>query len=205
VKKNTIFSEYNPKITIEVNQKLEFIGKLNFELFESAAVERVLFAETKNDSIKRLIAFQFEEYLPHTKYVYKKRYKDSIRLGNYWFGKENIDVVNKLHVGNFIKKWKGRGLEIEVTYNYLKNKGYIYEDVVLSDYLVYISPDLRYELVIAYYENISNFDLTLKDLQLNNDFTRGIIPIDIDKPFKNKRKVKDLKINMLHSFKVLKD
>ncbi|WP_347922917.1 hypothetical protein [Pontimicrobium sp. SW4] len=204
VKENRIVSDAQPNITIEVDKEYEFIGKLNFVLFNSAEVERYLFAVVENDSIKKMLTFQFEAYLPDNEYTYKKNYNDSILLGDHWFGKENINAVNVLHIRNFIDKWKGKGLEHEVTYGYLEENNYEYEDVVLSDFLVNYASDYRSELVVAYYENMSNFGLQPEKIGLDDKFVR--VTIGGKENSKNdKSPITRLKQNMMNSFKIIKE
>lgn len=205
VKNNLITSNSQPNIKIEVDENFEFIGKLDFVLFNSAEVERYLFAVVENDSIKKMLTFQFEAYLPDNEHTYKKNnYNDSIQLGEQWFGKENVNAVNILHIKNFINKWKGKGLEHEVTYGYLDDNNYFYEDVVLSDFLVNYASDFRSELVIAYYENISNFGLQPEAIGLDNTFVRVTIG-GKDNSKNDKSPINQLKKNMMNSFKVIKE
>ncbi len=205
-KNNKIYSSEKPNITIEVSDEFQYLGKLNFTLFESASVERFLYGVITNDTIKKMIAFQFVMYLPNNEYTYKRTYKDSIKMGAYWFGNYHVNNLDITHIGNFISKWKGKGLEHEVTYNHLEENNFNFEDVILSDSFIYYGSDLRHELVISYYENLSNYNLKMSDLKLKDDFTRAAIPKNIYELSNNSEKFNEI-INfsgqMMGSFNII--
>ncbi len=177
VENNILTSEAKPKLKVKVDGEFQFLGKLDFVLFGSAKVERFLFGVIEDKKIQKMITFQFEEYLPHTNYTYRRRYTDSLSFGGLIFGNHG-QQIGLTHIGNFIKRWQDRGLEHEVTYQYLKEEGYAYEDLILGHSMVYYGPTMRHECIIVYYDNLSNYELKASDLGFDSNIIREGLQID---------------------------
>ncbi|MCP5049185.1 MAG: hypothetical protein GY940_18595 [bacterium] len=203
VKKNILTSKTLPTVKIQVNQSLKYLGKTGFKLNDSAYVERYHFAELKDKRIERILIFQFEHYLKGNDYKYKKKLNNPIKLGGLDFNRSSALT----HVGNFLKKWQGKGTGFEQTYAFFDKKGYTYEDELFVHRLAYTGDDLRHKFLVMYYENLSGLELSLADLRRKPSFTHtalspGFLEMAPERRDKFYR-LREFKTRLFESFKFL--
>ena len=158
---NRIISDMQPRICIEIDRSLHYIGTLKFILQEIADVEVMIFLESDdNQKIQRLFMVQFEFFLdsanePHHRYNYNTPTKliladtiyqtDTRVVPAHLFAGE--DDSDRNHVDEFIKS---KGYQLP----YIEG-----EQLVTQRIMRPLPPDNRAEIILIYKELLSPSDL----------------------------------------------
>ncbi|HEY0050965.1 MAG TPA: nuclear transport factor 2 family protein [Pyrinomonadaceae bacterium] len=164
VNKNKIISQENPIVRIEVDEQLQNVGILNFILKNVARVERYVYASRdENKRIRRLFIAQFEAYLPGVKGGYTFQVINATRLGNF-------DYQTDIGVYNFAERIAANpGAEPEVTKALFDRSGLkADEDYLVARYArITDAVDKRHELILFYFESLSDSGFTRAQLESN--------------------------------------
>jgi uncharacterized protein (TIGR02246 family) len=167
VNKNTIVSLKNPPIRIDVNEQLQNVGILNFQLKNVAQVERYVYTrQDESKRIQRLFIAQFEAFLPDAKGSYKFQVINPTRLGNF-------DYQTDIGIFNFAERIaQSPGAEAEYTKALLdKNNLKADDDFLVAHYARVTSDNGRSELILFYLENLKDLGFTRAELESNGKRT----------------------------------
>lgn len=164
VNKNKIISQENPNVRIEVDERLQNVGILNFILKNVARVERYVYAShDENKRIRRLFIAQFEAVLPGVKGGYTFQVINATRLGDF-------DYQTDIGVYNFAERIAANpGAEPEVTKALFDRSGLkADEDYLVARYArITDAVDKRHELILFYFESLSDSGFTRARLESN--------------------------------------
>src|SRR5215212_3901674 len=84
VENNLLVSTDLPAIKIKVSDRLEYVGRLQFVLYEVAEAEIFVFAEADTQKrLKRWLVVQFEGYLDSNSHTYNYRMPTRIPAGSH--------------------------------------------------------------------------------------------------------------------------
>lgn len=159
--KNTITSQKNPPIRIDVDEQLQHVGILNFPLKGVAQVERYIYARhDESRRIQRLFIAQFEAFLPDIKDSYTFQVINPTRLGSH-------DYQTNIWIYNFAERIaENPGAEAEFTKALLdKNNLKADDDFLVTRYARITSDDKRSELILFYLENLKDLGFTRAELE----------------------------------------
>jgi uncharacterized protein (TIGR02246 family) len=167
VNKNTIVSLKNPPIRIDVDERLQNVGILNFPLKNVAQVERYVYAShDESKRIRRLFIAQFEAFLPNIDDSYKFQVINPTRLGSF-------DYQTDVGIYNFAERIaQNPGAEAEFTKALLdKNNLKADDDFLVARYARITSDDKRSELILFYLENLKDLGFSRAELETNGKRT----------------------------------
>ncbi len=161
VSQQTLKSNALPDITLEVSDKLPYLGEMRFTMTDIARVELFLFAEAIEDVIQRLLVVQFEGYLPDNNFTYQYGAMETVRLGKHDYLTDSsalkFDRVLRHRPEGDIAHWL----------HWLKREGYDYtrfNDVIYQRFVRILDKSARSEMLMLYFENLSLYNLTADDL-----------------------------------------
>jgi uncharacterized protein (TIGR02246 family) len=163
VNKNTILSLKNTPVRIDVDERLQNVGILNFPLKNVAQVERYVYARhDESKRIQRLFIAQFESLLPGAGGTYKFQVVNPTRLGN-------SDYQTDIGVFNFAERiTENPGAEAEHTKALLDKSGLQADgDFLVARFARITSDDKRSELILFYLENLKDSGFTRADIEPN--------------------------------------
>jgi hypothetical protein len=160
VSANTVRSERDPAVTLELPGSVEYVGAARWVLYGLADCEVHVFVDADSAKrVSRLYWIQFEGYLPHISASYNS-YNSPVRvdLGG---GREFI-----VDGGLFRTTTASRpGSDRERVLEMLKAKGYVIPPEMLTRRMVHLpTPDRRKELMIIYAEDLAATGFALADL-----------------------------------------
>jgi hypothetical protein len=160
VSANTIRSERDPAVTLELPASVQYVGAARWVLYGVADCEVHVFVDADSAKrVSRLYWIQFEGYLPHISASYNS-YNSPVRvdLGG---GREFI-----IDGGLFRTTTTSRpGSDRERVLEMLKAKGYDTPPEMLTRRMVHLpTPDRRKELMIIYAEDLAPTGFAIADL-----------------------------------------
>ena len=138
-----------PRVTVQVDAALKYIGSLEFGIRDAAHAERVVFADADaNGNVPRLFIVQFEYMLPDHRGAYDFASSNPVRIGPYDFN----EVVGKYEFAASIKAKPGA--EAELTREFLLQKGLrVDAPLHIARYETTTDQVRRSEMVIFYRED----------------------------------------------------
>lgn len=161
-----IHSKKLPPINIGVANEFKYIGKFAFEIDSLATGERFVFADADQKNVRRLIIFQFEQFLPTTDEIYRYSFDNALVLGNHKFKQNTFAYSNAAALRNSPNR------EGALTATFLTGKGFSVEDeFMLSRYVTLGNADRKSELIIFYIENASTSGHSISEFYDGDDET----------------------------------
>ncbi len=159
VESNTVFSERDPKIKIEVPKTARYIGADRWNLYEIADCEIHVFVEADEEkNIKKYYWIQFESYLPS-----KPEYSYNYRGGNDMLI-AGLDFNVRARFGSTSDPIKS-GSDLERVVNLISASGYkLPADIMNVRFIHLLDNTKRKELMIIYGEDLSPTGLRTTDL-----------------------------------------
>jgi hypothetical protein len=159
IESNTVFSERDPKIKIEVPKTARYIGADRWNLYEIADCEIHVFVEADEEkSIKKYYWIQFESYLP-SKPEYSYSYK-----GGHDMSIAGLDFNVRARFGATSDPIKP-GSDLERVVKLISARGYKLPADIMNVRLVHLLDNTkRKELMIIYGEDLSPTGLRTTDL-----------------------------------------
>ncbi|MEK6408954.1 MAG: hypothetical protein AABN34_18680 [Acidobacteriota bacterium] len=138
-----------PRVTVEVDPALKYIGRLEFDIRDAAHAERVVFADADaKGNVRRLFIVQFESMLPDHQGSYDFASSNPVRIGPYDFN----EAVGKYEFAASIKAKPGA--EAELTREFLAQKGLrVDAPLFIARYETTTDQQRRSEMVIFYWED----------------------------------------------------
>lgn len=165
VEKNTFLSSSNPKIRVEVNKKLKYIGEVPFTIGDQASGVRHLFIRaTRDKNVQQMFLIQREGILPSSDDTYKYRITKPAMLGSFAYQHSVIfeDMAATIR--------EEPGKEADVTQQFLTAHGYVLEpDLVMSRFARPADPEHKHEIIFFCFENLSAYGHRLADFSTGSD------------------------------------
>jgi hypothetical protein len=159
---NTLTSERDPKIALEIKPPVEYVGADRWVLYGVADCEIHVFVEADKDKkVSRLYWIQFEGYLPEIATAKYDGYDSPIRTK---IGGREFIVDGFFYPTN--APYRRPDSDREHVMNLLKAKGYTLPAEMMTRRMVHLpNPDLRKELMIIYAEDLAPTGFTVADLK----------------------------------------
>ncbi len=139
--KQIVISNQNPKIKIEVDSALSFIGSVSFNVDTIGVAEEYIFGEIKNGKLSRIFITHFEYFLPQNKlkFNYPRFRMATIGKQEYlhqiFFGKD----FELFKIKELSELFKSKGLEVEA-------------DWMMNRYVRAVDTDKKHEMILFYLE-----------------------------------------------------
>jgi len=166
VRNNTIISDQLPKINISVAREFKYVGKFPFKIRDIAGGERFVFVDAEKGKVKRMFIAQFEGFFKHIDDFYRYSFKNALTFGAHKFRHNPYAYSNKESHKN---RPKG---ESALTVAFLKEKGYWLEDeLMMYRYITVPDEEKKHELILFYFENISETKHSLAEFYKNDSAT----------------------------------
>ncbi|MFL6301182.1 MAG: hypothetical protein ACJ71N_11320 [Terriglobales bacterium] len=164
VKANRIISRANPPITIKVDKRLRYVGKIDFPLKGIARVERFIFVEPDTGQhVRRMFVAQFEGFLPNNNEIYRYKVKTPVVLGGTEY-QHNTLFYDDAATGSEEPEAESAKTRAFVTAN-----GYALEkQLMMSRFARVVDEAKRHELILFYFENLSASGNDLATLSRND-------------------------------------
>jgi hypothetical protein len=148
--KGAFISGRDPAFTMRIAPELRYIGRIEFDLKETAHVERYHFVSTDGNRVTRMLVLQFAEMLPQTDEIYRWSVKKPMTIG-----------VNVYQFSTFVfsvSKASEKEPEAEVarTQAMLRDKGLELDDqLAVARFARVIGEERRREFIIFYGEPLA--------------------------------------------------
>ena len=150
VRNNELISVDLPKLRLQVDPSLKYVGRAPFNIRNIAVGERFVWAQTdKNMHVRKLFIVQFEGFTPQVKETYRYQMRTPIQLGaneyshNVWFWDSAADHVS------------GKYPDANSSDDLLAAKGYKVDgELAMSRFARIVGEDKRNEIIFFYDENL---------------------------------------------------
>lgn len=188
VENNVFISLDNPKIHVEVDKKLKYIGKVPFQIDNIAGGYRYIFVDAKTDKhIQSMFIIQQEGFFPSSNDTYKYRITTPAKLGNFEY-QHNVFFFD---IDKDIAEDPGK--ESDVTQRFLQSHGYTLEsELAMSRFARSVDLQHKHEIIFFCYENLSSYGHKLADFPEGTDSAeKETIKQKVDQNCYNLFKVKD--------------
>lgn len=138
-----------PRLTVDVDATLKYIGRFDFDIRGIAHGERFMFGDADaNGNIRRLFVVQFESMLETHQGSYDIVLSKPVRLGPHDFN----EVVGRYTFAASIKAKPGA--EADRTRDFLAQKGlHVDAPLVVARYETVTDPQRRSEMLLFYWED----------------------------------------------------
>lgn len=160
VENNMLTSTDLPHLKVQITDAFEYVGRLQFVLYDCADVDLFVFAASDDEQrARRLIMVQFEQFQESNDKTYN--YPSSLRasLGSHDYIRDNF--VTNLQVAVEARPDSDSARAI----NLLRERGYELPDDVISTRFVRMVDDTRRkEVLFSYSEDLGGLGLTAEDL-----------------------------------------
>lgn len=165
VENNVFISLNNPKIQVEVDKKLKYIGKVPFEIDNTAGGFRYVFVDAKpGKHIQSMFIIQQEGFFPSSDDTYKYRITSPAKLGNFEY-QHNVFFFD---MDQDIAEDPGK--ESDVTKRFLQSQGYTLEpELAMSRFARSVDLEHKHEIIFFCYENLSSYGHKLADFPEDKD------------------------------------
>ena len=160
VSENTVVSLEKPRIAIGITKDIPYIGRHPIKIRDVAAGERLVFADTDDGKIKRMLILQFEGFLPHVEDgQYRYNFSGRPEVAGYPFRSNAFSFdLEKTRAEN-------PGNESASTAVFLEEQGLVPPKIwMMWRSLTAELPDRRDELIIFYVETGAGHNMTMADI-----------------------------------------
>lgn len=189
VENNVFISPDNPKVHVEVDKKLKYIGKVPFQIDKIAGGFRYIFVDAKPDKhIQSMFIIQQEGFFPSSDDTYKYRITSPAKLGNFEY-QHNVFFFD---MDKDIAEDPGK--ESDVTKRFLQSQGYTLEpELAVSRFARSVDLEHKHEIIFFCYENLSSYGHKLTDFPEDADSDeKEAVKKKVDQNCYKVFKVKDL-------------
>jgi hypothetical protein len=149
VEGNVFRSQADPKIEVQIDQKVRYVGPVEFQIRAEAKGTRYVFVQADaKKHIERMFVVQQEGFLPGVVDTYKYPIRNPARLGeqDYQHSVGIYDDEQQIR--------ENPGLEADLTRQFLESKGFHLErELVMSRFARPVGNDRRHEIIFFYFEN----------------------------------------------------
>ena len=138
----------DPKLIIDVDPTLKFVGSLAFDIRDAAHADRIIFADADaTGSVRRLWIAQFERMLPQHVGAYDSKRNNPIQIGPLTFDQ----AVGRYSFAASIASKPGG--EAEKTKQFLLERSmHVDADLLVARFETLTDPKNRSELIVFYWE-----------------------------------------------------
>lgn len=152
VDNNMLTSETQPAIKLRVDPALEYVGRLNFTIYDVADAEVFLFAEAEEPRrLKRWLIVQFESYLPDNSHTYDYPEEGLTQLGSH----DYITDYYAFAPGQLFAN-SAPDSDVAHTYGLLHEKGYVLpSEAVRVRFVRLLDEARRSEVLLIYTEDLA--------------------------------------------------
>jgi hypothetical protein len=159
VEGSTIISTGSPTLRMAVDPALKYIGRFSFTIGDIAGGERLIFAETKEKVVHRMLIVQFESILPQSEEVYRYDISDGIALG----GRKYRHSVFAFSSSEAAKENPKN--EAALTAKFFNERGYeVADDLIASRFATHGGERERDEMIIFYQKPLSSTGHRMSEL-----------------------------------------
>jgi pimeloyl-ACP methyl ester carboxylesterase len=146
----------DPKIVINVDPSLPFLGSFGFDIRDAAHADRWVFAQVDaTGNVQRLAVVQFERMLPAHRGAYDAHSSNQRRIGP-------LSFEQSVGVYNFAASIAAKpGAEAERTRDLLASKGMkVDADLLVARFETLPSADHRSEILLFYWQDLASMQQT---------------------------------------------
>jgi hypothetical protein len=164
VEDNVLVSTAVPALKLKVDGRMEYVGRLQFVLYNIAEADIFVFAEgDEGRRLKRWLVVQFEGFLDGNSHTYNYAMPARIALGSHEYMVDDYaDNLNRMMAE---EPADSDGAHVAAL---LRKEGYtLPEDAIWSRFVRAIGEARRKELLIIYTEDLAALGLTASDLPAN--------------------------------------
>jgi hypothetical protein len=165
VEGNTFLSPENPRIRVDVDRELHFVGTVPFAIGDAVKGNRYVFLQADSKKrVQRMFIIQQEGFLPTSNGTYKYSISNPAKLGNSDYQHSVIfdDTVARIQ--------EEPGKEADLTQRFLAAHGYVSEpEVVMSRFARPADPQHKHEIIFFCFENLSSYGHKLADFPEGSD------------------------------------
>ncbi len=160
VSNNVVVSRDAPALAVKLDPALRYLGRHSIKIRDIAAGERLVFAETNDGKVKRMLVLQFEGFLPH------------VEDGQYRYDFDGRPVIagypfrsNPYAFDLSLSRAENPGNESSSTAEFLEGQGLTPPDIwMMWRSLTAELPERRDELIIFYVEPGADYDMGMADI-----------------------------------------
>ncbi|HYP40405.1 MAG TPA: hypothetical protein VEX13_08585 [Chloroflexia bacterium] len=164
VENNVLVSMDMPAIKLKIDNRMEYVGRLQFVLYNIAEADIFVFAEGDGDRrLKRWLIVQFEGFLDNNSHTYNYAMASRITLGSHEYMVDDYaDNLNRMMAE---EPADSDGAHVAAL---LRREGYTMpDDAIWSRFVRAIGEARRKELLIIYTEDLAALGLTAASLPFN--------------------------------------
>ncbi|HYO50450.1 MAG TPA: hypothetical protein VEW94_11430 [Chloroflexia bacterium] len=164
VEDNVLVSTNMPAIKLKVDDRMEYVGRLQFVLYNVAEADIFVFAEgDEGRRLKRWLVVQFEGFLDNNSHTYNYAMPTRITLGSHEYMVD--DYAANMETMMAEEPADSDGAQVAAL---LRREGYtLPDDAIWSRFVRTIGEARRKELLIIYTEDLAPLGLTASDLPAN--------------------------------------
>jgi hypothetical protein len=164
IQNNVLISTDMPAIKLKIDDSMEYVGRLQFVLYNVAEADIFVFAEgDEGRRLKRWLVVQFEGFLDNNSHTYNYAMPVRITLGSHEYMVD--DYADNLDRMMAEEPADSDGANVAAL---LQREGYtLPEDAIWSRFVRVIGEARRKELLIIYSEDLSPLGLTASELPAN--------------------------------------
>ncbi len=150
---NNFVSQESPKLRVNVDPKLRYIGSFPFDIDGIAGGYRFVWGEVdQGKHLKRTFIIQKEGFYPSSSDSYRYPMPNPVTLGAHEY-QHNVFIADN---ENEIREHPGH--ETDVTQKFLRSKGYeLDSQIVMSRFARIVGESKKNEIIFFYTENLSAY------------------------------------------------
>ena len=175
VRNNELISSDLPKLRLQVDPSLKFVGRVPFNIRNIAVGERFVWAQADKDMhVRKLFVVQFEGFTPQIKETYRYQMRTPIQLGgneyshNVWFWDSAAEHATGQHP------------DANSSDDLLSSKGYKVDgELAMSRFSRIVGDDKRNEIIFFYDESLK--DLGHKLSEFPEDGPKSDVQLKLEK------------------------
>lgn len=164
VEDNVLVSTDMPAIKLKVDDHMEYVGRLQFVLYNVAEADIFVFAEgDEGRRLKRWLVVQFEGFLDSNSHTYNYAMPTRFTLGSHEYMVDDYAANLKTMMAEEPADSDGANVAA-----LLRREGYtLPEDAIWSRFVRAVGEARRKELLIIYTEDLAPLGLAASDLPAN--------------------------------------
>ena len=165
VEGSTFISPENPRIRVDVNQELPYLGTVPFTIGDAVKGNRYLFIKADSKKhIERMFIIQQEGFLPSSNETYKYSISNPVKLGNSEYQHFVIfdDNAARIH--------EEPGKEADLTLRFLAAHGYALDsELVMARFARPADLQRKHEIIFFCFESLASYGHKLSDFPASSD------------------------------------
>lgn len=134
-----------PRVRIEVKRPFRYLGRMPFTIRDVAAGERIVFGDLEGNVVRRMVALQFEGFLPHITDIYRYDFSAATQVGPLRWRR------NAFAYSTSGTRSADPSSEAATMHAWLANRGYSMPDTQLMFRYLTLGDDRRRDELIVFY------------------------------------------------------